>query len=73
MNVICHWLIIVLKMEEEDYSDYSRVLDLNRGVVTVRYKQGDVTYTREIFASYPDQAIVVKLASDKKRPLWKWT
>lgn len=60
---------IVLKMEEDDYADYSRVLDLNRGVVTVRYKQGDVTYTREIFASYPDQAIVVKLASDKKASL----
>ncbi|WP_129699286.1 glycoside hydrolase family 95 protein [Parabacteroides goldsteinii] len=57
---------IVLKLENGDYTDYSRVLDLDRGVVKIQYKQDDVTYTREVFASYSDQAIIVKLASDKK-------
>lgn len=39
---------IVLKQKNGNYTDYSRVLDLNRGVVKVQYKQDDVTYTREV-------------------------
>ena len=38
---------------------------MNRGVVTVSYKQNGVDFTREIFASYPDQAIVMHLKSGK--------
>jgi alpha-L-fucosidase 2 len=44
---------------------YNRKLDLSAGVVTVDYNIGDVQYSREIFASYPDQAIVVRLQSSK--------
>ena len=29
------------------------------------YKVGDVTHRREVFASYPDQVIVVRLSADK--------
>ncbi|MHC4148799.1 MAG: glycoside hydrolase family 95 protein [Planctomycetota bacterium] len=45
--------------------DYYRELDLDRAVVTVRYKVGDALFTREIFSSYPDQVIVVRLTCDK--------
>ncbi|WP_261301638.1 glycoside hydrolase family 95 protein [Paenibacillus andongensis] len=45
---------------------YSRKLDLSTGIVTVTYTVGGVQYTREIFASYPDQAIVVRLTSSKE-------
>ncbi|MBD0384510.1 glycoside hydrolase family 95 protein [Paenibacillus sedimenti] len=45
---------------------YSRKLDLSTGIVTVTYTIGGVQYTREIFASYPDQAIVVRLTSSKE-------
>ncbi len=45
--------------------DYRRSLDLDRGVVTVRYRVGDVTFTREYFASFPDRVIVMRLASDE--------
>lgn len=44
---------------------YSRKLDLSTGIVTVSYTVGGVQYTREIFASYPDQSIVVRLTSSK--------
>lgn len=46
--------------------DYSRKLDLSTGIVTVAYSVGGVRYTREIFASYPDQALVVRLTSSKE-------
>jgi len=44
---------------------YYRDLDLTRAVASVRFTAGWVTYTRQIFASYPDQVIVVRLTSDK--------
>jgi len=44
---------------------YERELDLDAAVVTVRYKAGDITFTRSVFASHPDQALVVRLTSSK--------
>jgi alpha-L-fucosidase 2 len=48
-----------------DIADYRRELNLKRGVVLVSYSKGGVRYTREMFASYPDQALVVRLSSDR--------
>lgn len=45
------------------YSNYSNTLDLDLAMVTTTYVSGGVTYTREIFASYPDQVIVMKITS----------
>jgi alpha-L-fucosidase 2 len=44
---------------------YERSLDLNRAVATVQYREGDATFTREVFSSFPDQVIVVRLTCDK--------
>ena len=46
-------------------NSYQRSLDLDRAVATVRYRDGDATFTREVFSSYPDQVIVVRLACDR--------
>jgi hypothetical protein len=46
---------------------YSRTLDLSNGVATVSYRQEGVTYTREMFVSHPDQAIVMRLTADRPR------
>lgn len=56
---------IVLDFPSGEFTDYRRELDMNRGVVTVSYKQGGVDFIREIFASYPDQAIVMRIKSGK--------
>ncbi|ADI05325.1 hypothetical protein SBI_02204 [Streptomyces bingchenggensis BCW-1] len=40
-------------------SDYRRGLDLARGLLTTSYVRSGVTYRREIFASRPDDAIVL--------------
>ena len=46
-------------------SDYSRFLDLENGTAGVSYKLGNVAFTREYIASYPDKVIAVKLTASK--------
>ena len=47
-----------------DISDYRRELDLGTGMVKITYQQGDTHFTREIFASAPDQTLVIRLTSN---------
>ncbi|MBI9018311.1 MAG: glycoside hydrolase family 95 protein [Phycisphaerae bacterium] len=49
----------------DKFTVYYRDLDLNNAIATVRYKVDDVTYTREVFASFPDKAIVMQISADK--------
>ena len=42
-------------------TDYSRELDLRTAVSYVSYVYNGVTYTREYFTSYPDNAMVIRL------------
>ena len=46
---------------------YERSLDLDRAVATVRYESGGATYTGEIFSSFPDQVIVMRLTCDRPK------
>lgn len=46
-------------------TNYYRELDLKTAIAKTRYTSGGVTYTREYFASYPDQAIVIRLTADQ--------
>ena len=46
-------------------ADYRRELDLATGVARVRYSANGVEYTREVFASDPDQAIVIRISANK--------
>jgi alpha-L-fucosidase 2 len=46
-------------------TDYARDLDLHTAVSTVRYTHAGVTFTREYLASFPDQAIVIRLTASK--------
>ena len=47
-------------------TDYRRQLALDTGVVRVTYTMNGVHYTREVFASLPDEVIVIRLTADKK-------
>lgn len=49
----------------EGAAGYRRELDLQTAVAAVTYRVGEVTYRREVFASYPDNAIVVRISADK--------
>ncbi len=53
----------------EEYTDYTRLLDIQNAVARTTYKVGDVTYTREVLASDPDQVIAVQLDADQKGAL----
>ena len=46
-------------------TNYRRQLDLDAATVTVRYQTGGATFTREVFASYPDHAIVIRLTCNQ--------
>ena len=49
----------------DDAVNYRRELNLATGIVRVTYRTGDATYTREVFSSAPDQALVVRLTCDQ--------
>ncbi len=48
---------------EGPVTDYRRELDLETGVVTVRYKTGDSRIEQTVFISAPDDIIVVRILS----------
>jgi alpha-L-fucosidase 2 len=47
------------------FSGYRRELDLLTGITSISYNQGGVNYRREVFASYPDQTIIMRISADK--------
>ena len=46
-------------------TDYRRELDLATAITRITYRLGEITYTREIFVSAPDDVIVVRLTADQ--------
>lgn len=49
----------------EQYTGYSRELNLETAVASTTYSVNGVKYTREVIASIPDQVIIVRLTADK--------
>ncbi len=45
--------------------NYRRHLDLDTAIATTTYRLDGVTYTRQAFASYPDQTIVIRVEGSK--------
>ena len=45
--------------------DYRRELNIENAIASVTYKIDEVTYKREVFASFPDQAIVIRITANK--------
>ena len=57
-----------LLFENNDaFKNYSRKLDMENGVCTVEYTDGENLCEREVFASQTDKAIIVKISS--KEPI----
>lgn len=50
-------------------TNYKRELNIGEAIATVKYTSGQVNYTREIFSSAPDQALVIRLTADKQGAL----
>jgi alpha-L-fucosidase 2 len=49
----------------DNFSNYSRELDIERAVTKTSYTVGGVTYTREALASFPDRVVVMRLTASK--------
>lgn len=49
----------------EQHANFYRELNLETAVAKTTYSVGDITYTREVLASFPDQVIVVQLTASK--------
>ncbi len=45
-----------------EVEEYRRQLDLSRAVVSCRYRSGGARYSREVFATAPDDVIVIRLS-----------
>jgi len=53
----------------EQVTEYRRTLDLDAATAMVSYRCQGVTYRRELFASHPHQAIIVRLSADREAAL----
>jgi len=49
----------------EYFTNYYRELNIETAVATTRYDVDEVTYKREVFASFPDQVIIVRITAGK--------
>ena len=59
-------LMLDFKQKDTIATDYYRDLDLNNAIATVKYKIGNVNYTREAFISYPAQVMIIRIRADHK-------
>ena len=53
----------------EKYEEYKRELDIENAKVTITYNINEINYKREVFISAPDNAIIIKLTSDKEKSI----
>jgi len=58
-------LITFGRIRPEEVSEYRRELDLTRAAARTTFRHRGVLHRRECFASFPDQAIVVRLGADR--------
>ena len=58
-------LLLDFKVTGDSIKDYYRELDMETGIVTISYTDGDVRMTREVFMSYPDHVMVMKISANK--------
>lgn len=58
---------VILEWPEltDQISHYTRELDLQTAIASVRFQQNGVNYRRDYFASYPDRAILIRLSADQ--------
>jgi len=52
-----------------DVKSYYRELDIEKALTTTTFNSNGINFKREVFASIPDNVIVIKLSADKKNAL----
>ena len=56
---------LLLSFGSTNFTDYRRELDMETGVAKVSYRSGDATITRQVFVSWPDRVLVVRISADR--------
>ncbi len=49
----------------DNYFNYYRELDIENAVVSSHYSQNGVSFTTQVFSSFPDQVIIARISADK--------
>ncbi|WP_250633627.1 glycosyl hydrolase family 95 catalytic domain-containing protein [Pinirhizobacter soli] len=62
LTMLAKLYVTVEGHEFANITDYRRELDLAQGYIRISYRKGNVRYVREIFASHPDDVVVVHLS-----------
>src|SRR6478672_6084671 len=60
---------VFLDFDHYDVDNYKRSLNLNEAISYVSYEHKGITYSREYFANYPSNVIVIRLSASKKASL----
>jgi alpha-L-fucosidase 2 len=58
-------LLLNFNVTGDSIKDYYRELDMETGIIKISYTDGDVKMTREVFMSYPDHVMVMKVSANK--------
>ncbi|MBF6598718.1 MAG: glycoside hydrolase family 95 protein [Fermentimonas sp.] len=53
----------------QNHQHFYRELNLNKAITLTRYMVDSVTYTRELFSSFADDVIIMRITADKKNSL----
>jgi len=48
-----------------NFSNYSRELDIERAITQTTYTVGDVIYTRQAFASFPERIVIMRITASQ--------
>ncbi|MBK0370201.1 glycoside hydrolase family 95 protein [Flavobacterium agrisoli] len=55
--------------EHESAINYKRDLDIEKAVASVSYKANGINYKRELFTSFVDDVIILKISADRKKSI----
>ncbi|MDR0537916.1 MAG: glycoside hydrolase family 95 protein [Tannerellaceae bacterium] len=57
--------MIFYGIDENEVGNYQRDLDMENGITSVSFAYRGVKYRREVFVSYPDRILVMRITADK--------
>lgn len=58
-----------IETEIEEYSDYNRILDMEKGIQTVTFTSNNISYKREYFVSNPDDIMAIRLTAAQSQSI----
>ncbi|MCP4272665.1 MAG: glycoside hydrolase family 95 protein, partial [Gammaproteobacteria bacterium] len=58
--------VYVSQISKNETSGYTRALDLETGLLTVKYRDGQINHKRQYFANYPSRVLAFRYENDAK-------